>query len=147
MVVKHLRRATLADGTTARESRRAVGASVPLGREPADPIVTLRTPLYSLEDDQESLLLIIELPGAGPNKIDLEVTDHDLVITATSDPIGAESLFYRYHGTLTLPEEIEPNDTKAEYEHGLLRVVLPKVRASTSKRRKVAISETRSAKK
>ena len=106
MVVKHLRRATLTDGTTARESRRTGGASVPVGRDPADPVMTLRTPLYTLEDDQESLFLIIELPGASPNKIDLEVTDHDLVITATSDAIGAQSLFYRYHGTLTLPEEI-----------------------------------------
>jgi HSP20 family molecular chaperone IbpA len=147
MVVKHLRRATLADGTTAREGKKTGGANVPIGRDPAGPVVTLRTPLYTLEDDQESFLLIIELPGASPNKIDLEVTDHDLVITGTSDPIAAESLFYRYNGTLTLPEEIEPDDTTAEYEYGLLQVVLPKVRASTSKRRKVAISETRSAKK
>jgi HSP20 family protein len=129
------------------ERKRTVGASVPVNRDPADQVVTLRTPLYTLQNDQESLLLFIELPGVSANKIDVEVTDHDLVITAVSDPIDAEGPFYRYYGTLTLPEEIEPNDTKAEYEHGLLRVVLPKVRASTSKRRKVVISETPSAKK
>jgi HSP20 family protein len=127
------------------ERKRTVGASAPVGRDPVDQVVTVRTPLYTLQDDQESLLLFIELPGVSPNKVDLEVTDHDVVITAVSDPIDAEGPFYRYYGTLTLPEEVEPNDTKAEYEHGLLRVVLPKVRAATSKQRKVAISETRSA--
>jgi HSP20 family protein len=129
------------------ERKRTVGANVLLGRDPADQAVTLRTPLYTLQDDQESLLLFIELPGVSANKIDVEITDHNLVITAVSDPIDAEGPFCRYYGTLTLPEEIEPNDTKAEYEHGLLRVVLPKVRALSSNWRKVAISETRSAKK
>jgi len=128
------------------ETKKSVGPSVPGARDPADRSPIPRAPLYSSQDDKVSLLLFIELPGVSTNKIDLEVSDHDLLVTATTDPYAKEYC-YKYSGALTLQEEIEPNNAEAQYEDGLLRVVLPKVRAAAPKRRKLAISDSRTARK
>ena len=128
----------------AAQRQAALMAAQPAGamlREPTSQVGDSRIPFYKLVSRETSFLVLIEVPGVDSQKIDLQVGANNLVISAESGPSATEDERYQYYGTLELPEEIKPDEARAEYKDGLLRVTLDKVEAA--KMRKVQISETK----
>jgi HSP20 family protein len=108
-----------------------------------------RSPSMDVADLGDKYQLTVELPGISKGDISIEVTSHDIEISAEKKTVEEEkkknwlrrerssSSFYRY---LELPEELKTNDVDAEFKDGVLKLTLPKVEptpVSESKKVKV----------
>jgi HSP20 family molecular chaperone IbpA len=84
-------------------------------------------------DDPPELPIVVELPGADPNRIRIEVDGPRLVIAGERPrPRGAGRVWYRseieygpFERELSLAVEVDVNEATATYERGLLRIVRP----------------------
>ncbi len=98
-------------------------------------------PDHYLVDVGDRLVLEVELPGANPDQVDLEVDDESVSVRGEwpAAPEGLETV--RRQGPFTLsvnlPAEIDPDNTEAQFHHGLLRVEMPK---AAGLRRRLPIS-------
>jgi HSP20 family protein len=95
-------------------------------------------------DDEE--IVTAELPGAEPNDIEITIVNDVLTITGerkVTEP--ADEIRYhrreRYNGKFTrsiqLAFPVDSDHVTASYEHGVLRVVLP--RAEADRPRKISV--------
>jgi len=94
-----------------------------------------REPLVDVLENENSVIIKAELPGVDKNDIKLNVTKNTLEIkvekrkeekseTETSRRLERTYTgFYRY---MRLPEEVIPEDAKANYKDGILEIKLPK---------------------
>jgi HSP20 family protein len=101
------------------------------------PAAAIRMPLYTLLDQGDEFSLLVELPGADPHKIDLEINVSELTIQAGLAG-SIKRVFNSYGGTLKLPDSVEPDKATADYVEGLLEIILPKTRSL--KKHKVKIT-------
>jgi HSP20 family protein len=99
---------------------------VDMSTDPTDPY---RVPLYGIQEDESTYVVEIELPGADPESIDLEIGPDEVEVSTDTRPDDEGSRGWPFLGRLTLPESIEPEETKVDYEFGLLRITLAKTTA------------------
>ena len=102
---------------------------------------TWRPPTDVFETD-DSAVVMVEIAGLQEGDFEIALTGRNLVITGERrDP--AEKLAYqqmeirygRFRTQVYLPWAIDPANTEAQYENGLLKVTLRKVQA-----RRIAVS-------
>jgi len=88
-------------------------------------------PIDLIETDDE-LIVLVALPGANKEKIDLRVTEESLYVDAKISPREGKYL-RREMGTMgrkrdiKLPMEVKPEQVKATFKDGILEVHLPKL--------------------
>jgi HSP20 family protein len=88
-------------------------------------------PIDLIETDDE-LIVLVALPGASKEKIDLRVTEDSLYVDAKANPREGKYL-RREMGTMgrkrdiKLPMEVKPEQVKATFKDGILEVHLPKL--------------------
>lgn len=108
-----------------------------------------RYPLVNLSEDRDHLYVEALAPGVDPESIDLAVIRNVLTISGEkrryAEDIKPEA-FHRseraagkFVRTIDLPVEIDADQVKAEYKHGLLRVTLPKAAAAKPKQISVSV--------
>jgi HSP20 family protein len=108
-----------------------------------------RYPLVNLSEDRDHLYVEALAPGVAPESIDLAIVRNVLTISGEKrrhpESIKPEA-FHRseraagkFVRTLELPVEIDADQVKAEYQHGILRVTLPKAAAAKPKQISVSI--------
>ena len=102
-------------------------------------------PVDLLETNDE-VVVKASLPGVKPEDIDISVTGQVLTLKGESKEEHEEKAqnFYRRerrHGTFvrqfTLPAEVDANKAAADFEHGVLRLTLPK--ADTAKPKTIKV--------
>ena len=84
-------------------------------------------------DDPPELTIVVELPGADPAKIRIEIDGPRLVIAGERPrPRGEGSVWYRseieygpFERELRLAVDVAVDDATATFKRGLLRIVLP----------------------
>lgn len=84
-------------------------------------------------DDPPALHIVLELPGADPDSVELAVTGRSFTVSGTRErPIvpGAryqqmEIEYGPFQRRLELGDDVDPARATARYERGLLRIVLP----------------------
>ena len=89
-------------------------------------------PTIDILDTEEEMIALVALPGATKDQIDLKVTEDSLAISAQ---IAPKEMMYLHRETspkgfkreIKLPEEIKPEQVKASYDNGILKVHLPKL--------------------
>nr|WP_255217838.1 Hsp20/alpha crystallin family protein [Paraburkholderia mimosarum] len=113
-------------------------APFPTDGNTTSPATDNLAPLYSLRDLGDELSLAIEIPGADPHKIDLELNATELTVHAGLSERLKRDRPGSYWGSLTLPESVEPEQAAADYVEGMLEVILPKTRGL--RKHKVKIS-------
>jgi HSP20 family protein len=94
-----------------------------------------RRPVTEMTETPESIIVSFELPGMDKKDISLEVTENRIKIKAAKkkEEETRKKGFYKsvrearafYHEE-TLPARIIPEEAKAEYKAGILKVILPK---------------------
>jgi HSP20 family protein len=79
------------------------------------------------------LTVIVELPGVDPRSLVVAVSERTLVIAGERRRAKAEGRVYQqmeieygpFERRVRLPEDVDPEQARAQYEHGLLTIVLP----------------------
>ena len=82
------------------------------------------------------------LPGLDPEAIAVEMVQGTLTISGAYPESSAEGRHYlvrqwprgHFHATVTLPDTGDASAIRATYEHGLLRLTIPKSEAAKPKR-------------
>jgi HSP20 family protein len=104
-------------------------------------------PALNLWANQDEAIVVAEIPGVDPKTVNLTVTDDKLTIEGQrpAEPEQANDTYHRqerdsgaFQRTVRLPFEVESEKVRAQYEHGLLRISLP--RKETTKPRKITIT-------
>ena len=107
-----------------REFGNAVGDYAPL---PAG----TREPFTDVTKEDDRVHVTVELPGVRKEDIDLEVTDSTLTVS-----VDTESK--KFSKSVALPCDVKSETARAEYNNGILEVVMDS-RKSSPKGRKVSI--------
>ena len=88
-----------------------------------------------LKETEDTFILETVLPGVKPEEVDISVLNDTLRIRAESSDEGEregetwlirERRHGRFERSITLPASVSPDNASAEFEHGILRIVLPK---------------------
>lgn len=98
-------------------------------------------------DTPQSLILEAALPGVTPQDIEISVLEDELTVTAGTDAAeSSETDGYRVRElrrgrvsrSVTLPRGLRTDEATATFEHGLLRLSIPK--AQQALRRRIPLS-------
>lgn len=98
-------------------------------------ITSAWVPPTDVFEDAEGLKIVAELPGLAPSEVKLTVENHTLTIRGEKKQV-AEELSARVHRyersygsferSFTLPSTVDVDRVEAKFEHGVLRISLPK---------------------
>jgi len=86
---------------------------------------------------KDHYIMTLDLPGLDKEKINIEVTEHDIVISGErnyqSEEQDDKEGFYRmerrfgsFSRKLPLPEDATPDGVNAKYDNGVLEIKIPK---------------------
>jgi HSP20 family protein len=106
------------------------------------------TPTFSadLYETPETFVLTAALPGVKPELITIEAMPEAVTVKAElkeatevkeEQYLRKERKYGKFLRTFTLPLTIDPNKVEATFEHGIVRVVLPKTEVMKPKQIKV----------
>ncbi len=92
-------------------------------------------PAMDLTEAEDHFVLEADLPGLSENDVAIELEDGTLTISGERKAQNEERrrgwhrlerAYGRFSRSLTLPDGVDPDAVAAEFEHGVLRVRIPK---------------------
>lgn len=98
-------------------------------------ITSAWVPPTDVFEDAEGLKIVAELPGLAPSEVKLTVENHTLTIRGEKKQVAEEQSarvhrYERSYGSFersfTLPSTVDVDRVEAKFEHGVLRISLPK---------------------
>lgn len=99
-------------------------------------------PKMEVEEDEKNYVLSFDVPGVPKDELKIEVVDNVLTISGARRSASANrSESYTFQRSLSLPTGITADHVQANYEHGVLDIVIPKERVQ--ERRSIAIGQGR----
>jgi HSP20 family protein len=96
-------------------------------------------PAMDLVEKDDHLELRADLPGMSEDDVDIEIKDGLLTISGERKAAEEETregyrrverAFGSFIRSVTLPEGVDPNDVKANFENGVLEIDIPKPKES-----------------
>ncbi len=93
------------------------------------------TPAVDIVELEQEVLLLADLPGVEPGHVDVSVEDRTLTLAGERHPYNdlkdpqafrTERPSGRFTRTFILPTTVDTGRIHAEFNHGVLKVVLPK---------------------
>ena len=98
-------------------------------------------PSLELAEDGDDLVLRVEVPGAEPDDIDIDVSPHHLTVRGEirHEDRGGGAVYHserhygRFQRSIALPIAIDPDRASAHFHHGLLEIRLPRQEGSRRK--------------
>ena len=108
--------------------------------ETTEPAQYIRPDVEIYEDDQ-ALWLSADLPGVGPEHVEVSFDDGYLTVTGQTNgvqPAPKTARAYRRRFALTDPSRFDTDHISAVLRHGVLELRLPK--AEKAKRREIPVS-------
>jgi HSP20 family protein len=101
------------------------------------------SPVSDVIETDDAIVITAELPGVKDDDVDIEVQDGMLIVKgerSLEDEVSKDRYYHleRSYGsferTFRLPEGVKEEDIKAGVAYGVLRVTIPKPKASEAKR-------------
>ncbi len=117
--------------------------------EAGDIIAPLRTSL-DLSETEDSVQVILDVPGVDQDKIDISLTDVGLTVSGVRDEETetkdkqfhrVERSFGSFSRTIPLPCEVDHEKVAAELKKGVLTITLPKTERARQRERKIPIKK------
>lgn len=87
-------------------------------------------PVVYIQHDEEEFRIVVELAGVNKEDINLEMTDSGFCLSAQRRDCN-------YSGCFSLAHEIDPDQAKAQYENGLLKITVPITKKVSGKQIKI----------
>jgi HSP20 family protein len=109
---------------------------------------TAFAPAAELYTDADNVYLQLEVPGLTPEEIEIQVNTAYVVIkgerkeSTDTEERGIKRSEFRYgtfQRTISLPEKVQQEQVQAKYEHGILKLTLPKAEDDKNKTVKVLV--------
>jgi HSP20 family protein len=106
-------------------------------------------PSIRLEETDDEIVVLAEMPGLDPKDFKVEATDDRLILRGQKeveseerDPryYYAERMFGAFTRTIPLPCQVDVSRANATYRNGLLRIVLPKTEHAKANRVRVRVA-------
>jgi HSP20 family protein len=106
-------------------------------------------PPVDIFEEPEAIRLVAEVPGVSPTDVKISLENNVLTIHGTKQQVAEERAerVYRYERTygtfersFTLPTTVDASAIKANYEHGVLTVTLPKVERAKPRQIEVQVT-------
>lgn len=99
-------------------------------------------PALNVVDEKDKIVVYAELPGFNPEDIGIAVTGNTLSIEGERNGEVVDNMTYhrrerttgKFRKAVTIPLAIDPDTIEARFEHGVLKVVLPKARHAMPKK-------------
>ena len=102
-----------------------------------------RYPLINLYEDKEAVYVEALAPGVDPSTLEISVQGNTLSIAGEKRRVAGDVKPEAFHRSeratgkfvrhIQLPVEVDENKVRADYQHGLLNVTLPKVEKAKPK--------------
>jgi HSP20 family protein len=111
---------------------------------------TAWTPVVDILEEPEFLRITAEIPGVKAEDVKISVEGNVLTIAGTKEQVAEEKAekVYRYErsfGTFersfTLPATVDAEHIKANYDNGVLHLILPKVEKAKPRLVKVEVGK------
>jgi HSP20 family protein len=105
-------------------------------------------PSVDVWETENDVMVSAELPGVDPNNVEIFTTEDSLRIRGEmkreeeqreKGVYRAERRFGMFDRTIPLPAEIQPDQAKATFKHGIMEIRLPKTQQAKEKMKKVPI--------
>ncbi|HUT22085.1 MAG TPA: Hsp20/alpha crystallin family protein [Candidatus Bipolaricaulota bacterium] len=112
-------------------------------------------PAIDMYEKGNNVIVEAQLPGIDPDKLDISVENDILTIKGKTEKKSEveEKNYYRkeihaggFYRSLALPAHVQGDKAAAEFEDGVLKVVIPKEKAPSAKKVKV-IAKNKNGKK
>ncbi|MDD5013164.1 MAG: Hsp20/alpha crystallin family protein [Candidatus Pacebacteria bacterium] len=109
---------------------------------------SLKAPKMDIYETEKEIVAEIEIPGIDPKNIDIEVGDSSLKIETKKETKKEEKNkgYFRkeistgyYRRIVSLPESIKKEKAVADYENGILKIKIPKIKEG--KKLKIKVQE------
>jgi HSP20 family protein len=119
-------------------------------------MMQLWSPAMEMYEEGDNLVVCAEVPGMEPDDIDINVTGNMLTISGEKREESEDKKegFYRserrygqFHRIVELPDDIDPDNVKAEYENGVLTLRIPKPRQEERQPKRIPVSAGQGRKK
>ncbi|MCF7907025.1 Hsp20/alpha crystallin family protein [Patescibacteria group bacterium] len=110
-------------------------------------------PRINLENKEKEIVAEAEIPGFSPEDIKVTIENNVLEIEGKSEDKKEEKKKNYYHQefssgyfqrSINLPAKVKEGDAQANYEDGLLKIVIPKEEESQSRKIDVQVSKKKS---
>lgn len=98
------------------------------------------TPHCDLFESDGEYLLVIDMPGASPESLSVELTGKELAIRAQRSPSsqGVDVATTTFERHIELPADVDGGSTSAQLQGGVLRVQIAK--AASARRVKIPVA-------
>jgi len=112
----------------------------------------IRAPRIDIYEEGNNVIAKVELPGVDPKNIEVEVKDNVLRVEAKTEEKKEEKEkgYYRkeissgfYKRQVSLPVEVIGEKAEANYEEGILKVVIPKKQVKKVEKKGIKIRVTK----
>ncbi len=102
-------------------------------------------------DDPHLLVVVVELPGVAPESVQVVAGERLLVVAGERDRPHAPGRVYQqmeieygaFQRQVRLAEDVDPEQARARFEHGVLTVELPVVERAARGRHRIAVERAR----
>jgi HSP20 family protein len=125
-------------------------ASWPTQQNESGTITAAWVPACDVFEDRDSVKIVAEIAGVGPQDVKLSIENNVLTIRGEKKQAAEEKTervhrYERSYGlferTFALPNSVDPDRIEAKYESGVLTVVLPKAERARPREIPVKTSE------
>lgn len=108
----------------------------------------MKGPYFEIADEGDRLLVMVEMPGASPEEVNIWVKNDMLYIECEKRSAVEESnVFHRrvresvstMTKTIRLPSRVSAENVTADYANGVFRIVMPKLRQGRRKVVKIEV--------
>lgn len=110
-------------------------------------------PLVNVNEDRDHLYIEALMPGVDPKTLDVQIVRDTLTVSGekprwpSGTPRVQDEAYHRneraagkFVRTISLPTEVDDKRIAATYEHGVLRVTLPKAESAKPRQISVAVN-------
>ncbi|MFH1124114.1 MAG: Hsp20/alpha crystallin family protein [Pseudomonadota bacterium] len=115
---------------------------------PLFPRSVRETPFLDLSETDDTLVVRAEIPGAGPEDLEISLSNDRLTIKGEvkQDPVDEGEDYLRrekhygfFSRTIQLPCKVLIEDVKASYKDGVLTILMPKCKPEAAREIKIKV--------